>query len=328
MRTLLLALLVFCATADEPGWPGAVASGEARQADTTIVDPRDGTRLDLRLHYPANGTALPVVVFSHGLGGSKEGYAFLGQHWAAHGYVSIHLTHPGSDTAKARAGGLAAMRAAMIDPAILAGRPQQVAAVIDALPAIALAVPGLTGRVDGGRVAVAGHSYGAYTTLAVAGLRIDLPGGPNSTWADARPRAFIALSPQGTSPGMDREAWSAIARPVLVMTGSADGQSPLLARGDVRHDGAWREEAFTFMPAGGKHLVFLTDATHSTFSGGAGAALVRAPAPDSRHLDCIRAATLAMLDAHLRDDAAARRWLDDGAAVAEWGAAMVRVANK
>ena len=37
------------------------------------------------------------MLFSHGLGGSREGSAFLGKHWAARGYVVVFLQHPGSD---------------------------------------------------------------------------------------------------------------------------------------------------------------------------------------------------------------------------------------
>src|SRR5260221_1600868 len=45
---------------------------------------------------PATDPA-PVVLFSHGLGGSRAGSTFLGKHWAARGYVAVFLQHPGSD---------------------------------------------------------------------------------------------------------------------------------------------------------------------------------------------------------------------------------------
>ena len=38
--------------------------------------------------YPASGGRCPVVIFSHGLGGSRDGDQYLGRHWASHGYVS------------------------------------------------------------------------------------------------------------------------------------------------------------------------------------------------------------------------------------------------
>ncbi len=41
---------------------------------------------------------MPLVVFSHGMGGSREGYSYLGANWAARGYASLHLQHTGSDS--------------------------------------------------------------------------------------------------------------------------------------------------------------------------------------------------------------------------------------
>ena len=38
-----------------------------------------------------------MIVFSHGLGGTRDGYEYLGRHWASYGYVSVHLQHKGSD---------------------------------------------------------------------------------------------------------------------------------------------------------------------------------------------------------------------------------------
>ena len=51
----------------------------------------------IRVYLPAAGTPAPVVLFSHGLGGSREGNAFMGRHWAQRGYVAVFLQHPGSD---------------------------------------------------------------------------------------------------------------------------------------------------------------------------------------------------------------------------------------
>src|SRR5690606_947506 len=40
---------------------------------------------------------LPVVVFSHGLGGSREGYRYIAEHLCSHGYIVILPSHAGSD---------------------------------------------------------------------------------------------------------------------------------------------------------------------------------------------------------------------------------------
>ena len=41
-------------------------------------------------------TPAPVVLFSHGLGGSREGSVYLGEHWAARGYVALAMDLSGN----------------------------------------------------------------------------------------------------------------------------------------------------------------------------------------------------------------------------------------
>ena len=65
--------------------------------DLTIHDAARNRDLPVRVYLPANSTPEPVILFSHGLGGSREGSVFLGEHWAARGYVAVFLQHPGSD---------------------------------------------------------------------------------------------------------------------------------------------------------------------------------------------------------------------------------------
>jgi predicted dienelactone hydrolase len=316
-RFSILLVLVGIVTAGEP-WSGTIPEHAAARNTDAVVTTTDDVRLELVVHHPADGTGpWPVVIFSHGLGGSCTGYGFLGQYWAAHGYVSIHLTHPGSDTsllARPLAQIPTAMRAATIDPAILLGRPRQVAVVIAALSEIERQIPALAGRLDRERIAVAGHSFGAYTTMMVAGAKIDLPGKPDTVVSDPRPRCFLTLSPQGTGPAFDRQAWDGITRPVLMMTGSLDEQPKAVSWGDTHQGGEWRSEPFRLMAPGDKWLVWIDGARHSTFSGGAGAQLSGELKPDPQHFAWVQAMSLAFFDAYLRDDASARRWLAEDAA--------------
>ena len=56
--------------------------------------------MPVRLYWPqaaSLATCVPLVAFSHGIGGSRRGYSYLGQHWAANGLASLHLQHVGSD---------------------------------------------------------------------------------------------------------------------------------------------------------------------------------------------------------------------------------------
>src|SRR5205807_8551614 len=99
---------------------------------TTTFDWKDQKRsreVPVRVYAPKSGQGpFPVIVFSHGLGGSRDGYAYLGRHWASHGYLCLHLQHHGSDDAvwKASKQPLADMRRAARDPANALNRPLDV----------------------------------------------------------------------------------------------------------------------------------------------------------------------------------------------------------
>lgn len=262
---------------------------QARVADRVLGD------IPVRVHYPAGATApLPVVVFSHGLGGSRLGYGSLGRFWAEHGYLSVHPSHRENvpfgavEAERPSLSTLRAMKEAIDDARNWEARPRDLAAVIDGLPN--LQIPVLEGKFDASRIAVAGHSYGAYTALLCAGARIRLDG-KTRDFPERRAQAFIALSPPGNgSRGLDAASWAAIAAPVLCVTGTRDegfqGEPP-----------AWREESFRAMQPPEKTLVVVEGAEHFTFSGGR-----PRRAADPAHLRDIEAATLWFLDRHLKGD--------------------------
>ncbi len=307
MRILAAGLLAAAAvTASEPAWSGVVAAGPATSAHATVSDGAGGT-LAVTVHFPAAGSGpWPVIVFSHGLGGSRDGYAFLGSHWAAHGYVSIHPTHPGSDGSIFR-GGLAGvgerLRAATRDPEVLRSRPRQIGAVLDGLTSLEQQVPALAGRLDAANCGVAGHSFGAWTTLMCAGVRSLL-----GDASDPRPRACIALSPPGPGARTPEGAYAGATRPLLIVTGSDDRQ-PAVIDPDPTHDGRWRASVFDRLPAGNAALAWLDGANHSTFSGGAGAQMLGDPPPTPEHLAAVRDLTLAWWDWRLRGSATAAEFL-------------------
>src|SRR5947209_8130565 len=117
----------------------------------------------------------PVIVFSHGLGNSKEGYSYLGEHWASHGYVSIHPDHPGADVEVTRHG-LWHLYLAGFDRAFWTTLPEDDHFVIDQVVRGNLP-EALRGHVDTTRIGVAGHSIGAYAALAIGGMQVVFPGG-------------------------------------------------------------------------------------------------------------------------------------------------------
>ncbi len=263
--------------------------------------------IPIRVYLPAAGARAPVVLFSHGLGGSRAGSAFLGRHWAARGYLAVFVQHPGSDESLWRDAPVGERMAALARGASLAALRDRLADVRVVLDALVRrnGEPGdwLQGRVDPDRVGMSGHSFGAITTQALAGQRV--PGsGKNVT--DPRIRAAIVMSPSAPRRADPALAFGSVAIPWLLMTGTRD-LAPIGAA-----DMASRRAVYPALPAGGKYELVLDGAEHSVFTD---RALPGDAGPrDPRHHPAILALGTAFWDTWLRGDPAARVWLDGAGA--------------
>jgi predicted dienelactone hydrolase len=129
------------------------ADAPVRVLDREVVDASRSRTLPIRLYLPDKGLdPRPVVLFSHGLGGSREAAGFLGQHLASWGYVAVHIQHPGSDESvwaglTSRAEAIAALKEAVKDVRVSIDRFKDVPFAVDRLeemnaPGGALAVQG------------------------------------------------------------------------------------------------------------------------------------------------------------------------------------------
>ena len=133
---------------------------------------RDRT-VPVRLYLPLatdKGYQAPLVVFSHGIGGSRYGYSYLGRHWASEGFASLHLQHVGSDR-KIWTGG---SPFAVVDRLHAAAQEAEaIARAHDLRFALNQVLGGNLGHlIDSKRIVAAGHSYGANTTLLAAGAQV------------------------------------------------------------------------------------------------------------------------------------------------------------
>jgi len=127
-------LLPWVGVAAEPGF--TTVTNAVITERLTWHDPKRDRDVPVRIYSPTNRTGpFPVIIFSHGLGGTRDGYQYLGEYWAARGYVSVHVQHRGSDDAVWRDAGLfqgkSAMRKAVANPNNAINRVMDVSFVID-----------------------------------------------------------------------------------------------------------------------------------------------------------------------------------------------------
>lgn len=272
---------------------------------------RGGREVPWRAYLPEDlSTPAPVVIWSHGGGGSREGAAYLGQHLASHGYAAFHIQHKGSDTEALRTDPTQ-IRAAVMSPEGGADRYRDVQFAVDSL--VAMARQGsYAGRLDGSRIGMSGHSFGAITTLIAAGQR--LPGFEQDL-AEPRFLAAYALSPSPPRPGYRHpDPYSAMLMPIFHLTGTKD-DSPM---GDF--DPIDRQRPFEETDNVDQYLLVLNDATHFTPSGRLqrGGEDLSYPGIE-RHHDLILMSATAFWDWHLKGEEAARAWLEGGGLVEELG---------
>jgi fermentation-respiration switch protein FrsA (DUF1100 family) len=244
------------------------AQATVQTLDLNWADPVRQRAVPVRLYLPAAESAhpapVPLVVFSHGIGGSRMGYRYLGQHWATSGYASLHVQHTGSD--RSVWGGnvfevFGRLRDAAQDKEAVS-RVQDIRFALDTLLADAELAP----RIDAGRIAAAGHSYGANTTLLLAGAQVPREG----RWLDfrdARIRGAIAISaPPFYGEDDMTPILGGIALPSLHVTSTDD-----VIRIPGYYSGpADREAVYRAMGGPAKWFAQFNSGSHSSFVGRAG----------------------------------------------------------
>lgn len=287
------------------------------------LDAARSRNLAVQLYLPQPDSAReglwPLIVFSHGLGGSRDGGKAWGQHWASHGFACLHPQHPGSDESLWRgvAGNRAAVMAALrpgMGPEQLLARVADVRFVIDEVGRRSAGGDGQLARIDLSRIGICGHSFGAITTQALMGQRF--PAAPKLQLSEPRAKAALLFSPSARGNRL-AEAFGSIAMPVQCWTGTRD-ELPQLTP-DV--SAASRQQVFAHLPPGDKSQIVFEGGDHMLF-GGDTLRERENPAQDQRQWWLIRAGSLAFWRAYLQGDSQARAWLSDaglGAALGEQG---------
>ncbi|GHC39843.1 alpha/beta hydrolase family protein [Roseibacillus persicicus] len=292
-----LLLLSLCPLAAEDYDP---LSKEGK-VETKLMSFRYGGReVPLKIYLPEDSNPAPVILLSHGLGGSREVGNYLGQHWAGRGFLVVAMQHIGSDTSVWEDAPLGKRRDAMMTAAngrTFQDRMRDVPATLDQLEKWQIEKGHvLSGRMNLERIGVGGHSYGAVTTQAIAGQRF----GPlGARYADERIDAALALSPSAPRMGSAEAAFSGIKMPMMLMTGTKDG-SPI-----GRTAPASRREVYPALPKGNKFELVLKDAEHHAFSD----ARDGGESDNPNHHRVIQALSTAFWESFLRGEQEAMEWL-------------------
>ncbi|RMI40767.1 alpha/beta hydrolase family protein [Streptomyces triticirhizae] len=279
-----------------------------------IVVPAPGRGMDLRVKVtaPQSGRDLPVIVFSHGNAWSMDGYEPLVDRWAAAGFVVVQPTHLDS-----RRNGIT-----WDDPrfaTIWRVRIADLHAVLDHLGDILLQAGDLENRVDRGRVAVVGHSWGAQTAGTLLGARVlDAEGTPGEDFSHPAVSAGALIAATGTGDTLTpfaaehlpfmRPDFSTMTAPALVVAGGRD-QSQLSTRGPE-----WFTDAYHLSPAP-KSLLTIAEGEH-TLGGLAGETVTDTTDEDPARVALVAEAISAYLGDALKLDGAAWAALNDAVAAA------------
>jgi predicted dienelactone hydrolase len=143
-------------------YPTEVSPGEPR------FSPQNANPLFVPLQATAEGAALsnshqryPLILISHGTGGSALGMFWLGYYLASRGYIVAAVNHHGNTGAEPQ-----------MDPRgflLYWERAKDISVVLDKL----FDDPVFGSRIDRKRIGAAGFSLGGYTVIALAGGRFD-----------------------------------------------------------------------------------------------------------------------------------------------------------
>lgn len=225
----------------------------------------------------------PLVLLSHGTGGSAMQLAWLGTYLAAHGYIAAAVNHPGNNA---------------LEPYTLQGfmlwwlRARDISVVLDHV----LADPEFAPRIDKNRIGAAGFSLGVYTMIELAGgitdpqAVVDFCESPrshgtcnihefpdliaktnqalktdsafaaafargNRSYRDPRIRAVFAIAP-AIAVAFSPETLARISIPVEMVAGAADPLAPPAANAEYLARNI-RRARVTVLPGGVAHYTFL-----------------------------------------------------------------------
>lgn len=264
------------------------AADSAKETESFGAPMFDGGSVAPQAPFSTRAQTYPLILLSHGTGGSAIQLMWLGRYLAAHGYIVAALNHHGNTgIEKYQPQGFV----------LVWERPRDVTVALDLL----LADPLFGPRIDKDRIGAAGFSLGGYTVLALAGGQFnqkafedfcasaaadftcrpqaEFPGARklfdamkdgdeivkgslarvNDATQDARIRAVFAIAPVFGG-GFSKRGLKPIKIPVAIIVGDADRVAPPASNAQYFANNIKHAE-LTILPGGIGHYTFLADCT-------------------------------------------------------------------
>lgn len=260
---------------------------------------------------PEGVDTLPLIIWSHGLGGTRDGAGFLARFIAAQGYAHLHIQHDGTDDSLWRdqpdLHPWDAVRQAMpLSWEVVKNRYLDIPFLVETLQSSKAFDADIMARLDLSRMGLCGHSFGALSTQVAAGQWVGVSDAEKEQIICDAFQCGILYSP---SPNIrlsisDAEIYGDFRFPLLFMTGTKD-DSPL-----KEFDYTDRVAIFDHAGGEGHALMVMQGADHMVYNGSRGQ--LEAYDGIEEHQRQICQASLAWWNAHLKDDQKAQKWLDDG----------------
>lgn len=277
-----------------------------------FVDPKRNDRVvPFKVYHPADHDLekMPVILWSHGFGGNRDGASFISRFLAGQGYTIVHMTHIGTDSSLWEGKNehpWDVLRKAKVSRETTLDRMYDVPFLLDNLPRWAQENPDVGQHMDLDTVGMSGHSFGAMTTQVMAGMKFPVEDGKLERIRDERISSGILYSPVPISHLTDAphpEVYGPVEIPLFHMTGTAD-QSPLEGYGYEHRllikEHAEHPDQYVQVLDGGDHMVY----------NGTRGKLEANPLREQHEEEIIKA-SYAFWEAFLKDDQGAQKWLQE-----------------
>jgi predicted dienelactone hydrolase len=273
-------------TTIDPTQTGSVAV----QTQTLSLYDRNRRRsIPVDLYIPSVSRS-PLVVISHGFGSDRAFLGYLAKHLASHGFAVAVPEHPGSNLTWLKGVSQTVNPSAVLPPAELIDRPQDIRFVLDELAQLNRQPGRWQGQLPTDRVSLIGHSLGGTTALMLAGATLDWKGleqfcrnrnplgrspadwlqcaiaqlldttqtkgrlgrSPQLQWRDPRVVQTIALNPL-TGQLFGQSGLTQVATPTLILASTEDVLTPALSQ-QFRPFNQLPDPKYLITAIGGTHL--------------------------------------------------------------------------